>query len=94
MFIKRKKLCVITLAGYGYLEQVPGSRKYRLVIGLFEMGNLVLFRIDIRNEAKDLCAFLTPKYPAAVHTATHSVGEVICVDKLDVGLSLSSSIVK
>ena len=47
---------VNTLTRYGYLEQVPGNRKYRLGITLFEMGNLVLSRIDIRNEAKALCA--------------------------------------
>ena len=75
------------------MEQVPGNRKYRLGIGPFEMGNLVLSRIDISNDAKSLCALLTPKYPAAIHTATHSVGEVICVDKLDAGLSPSSYIV-
>ena len=49
---------VNTLATYGYLEQVASTKKYRLGITLFEMGNLVLSRIDIRNEAKYLCASL------------------------------------
>lgn len=82
---------VNTLAGYGYLEQVSSNRKYRLGIELFEMGNLVLSRIDIRNEAKELCAPLVQKYPATVHIATHSEGEVIYVDKLDAGSSLISA---
>ena len=82
---------VNTLTRYGYLEQVPGNRKYRLGITLFEMGNLVLSRIDIRNEAKALCAPLAQKYPATVHIATHSEGEVIYVDKMDSGTSLISS---
>lgn len=82
---------VNTLAGYGYLEQVSGNRKYRLGIELFEMGNLVLSRIDIRNEAKELCAPLVQKYPATVHIATHSEGEVIYVDKLDAESSLISA---
>lgn len=82
---------VNTLAGYGYLEQVSSNRKYRLGIELFEMGNLVLSRIDIRNESKELCASLVQKYPATVHIATHSEGEVIYVDKLDAGSSLISA---
>ena len=43
---------VNTLTRYGYLEQVESNKKYRLGITLFEMGNLVLSRIDVRNEAK------------------------------------------
>lgn len=82
---------VNTLTGYGYLEQVPSNRKYRLGLELFEMGNLVLSRIDIRNEAKELCTPLVQKYPATVHIATHSEGEVVYVDKLDAGLSLISA---
>ena len=82
---------VNTLATYGYLEQVASTKKYRLGITLFEMGNLVLSRIDIRNEAKYLCASLAEKYPATVHIATHSEGEIIYIDKLDAGTSLISA---
>lgn len=79
---------VNTLTKYGYLEQVESNKKYRLGITLFEMGSLVLSRIDIRNEAKELCAPLAEKYPATIHIATHCEGEVIYIDKLDFGTSL------
>ncbi len=82
---------VNTLTRYGYLEQVESTKKYRLGIALFEMGNLVLSRIDVRNEAKELCTPLAEKYPATVHIATHSEGEVIYIDKLDAGTSLISA---
>ena len=82
---------VNTLTRYGYLEQVESNKKYRLGITLFEMGNLVLSRIDVRNEAKELCMPLAEKYPAPVHIATHSEGEVIYIDKLDAGTSLISA---
>lgn len=82
---------VNTLSTYGYLEQVESNKKYRLGITLFEMGNLVLSRIDIRNEAKELCMPLAGKYPATVHIATHIEGEVIYIDKLDAGTSLISA---
>jgi DNA-binding IclR family transcriptional regulator len=82
---------VNTLTRYGYLEQVESTKKYRLGITLFEMGNLVLSRFDVRNEAKELCMPLAEKYPATVHIATHSEGEVIYIDKLDAGTSLISA---
>lgn len=81
---------VNTLASYGYLEQIPENRKYRLGITLFELGNLVLSRIDIRREAKELCFPLAAKYRATVHIATHIDGEVIYIDKIDKGDSLIS----
>jgi len=82
---------VNTLASYGYLEQVEGSKKYRLGITLFELGNLVLSRIDIRNEAREVCTALLPKYPGTLHIATHSEGEVIYIDKIHRENSLISA---
>lgn len=81
---------VNTLVRYGYLEQTE-NKKYRLGIALFELGNLVLSRIDIREETKKVCAFLVQKYPATLHIATHSAGEVVYLDKLEKGDSLISA---
>ena len=81
---------VNTLVRYGYLEQTE-NKKYRLGITLFELGNLVLARIDIREETKKACAFLVQKYPATIHIATHSAGEVIYLDKIERGDSLISA---
>lgn len=82
---------VNTLLSYGYLDQVPGSRKYRLGTALLEWGDLVLSRIDIRNEAKGLCASLAADYHTNVHIATFSDGEVIYLDKINRGDFLISS---
>lgn len=82
---------VNTLVSYGYLEQIESTKKYRLGMALFEMGNLVLNRIDIRNEAKERCAPLAQKYPATVHIATYNMGEVIYIDKIDDSHSLIHS---
>ncbi len=79
---------VNTLSGYGYLEQVRGSRKYRLGLALFELGHLVLSRMDICGEAKEACIPLAAKYQATVHIATHTEGEVVYLDKIDRGNSL------
>ena len=82
---------VNTLTSYGYLEQVESNKKYRLGITLFELGNLVLSRIDVRSEAKEICSPLAAKYPATVHIATHSEGEVIYIEKMDRGSTLISA---
>ena len=79
---------VNSLVQYGYLDQTVKHGKYKLGIRLFELGNLVLSRIDIRQEAKNYCAHLAHKYPATVHIATHIDGEVIYVDKIDNNNSL------
>ena len=79
---------VNTLVAFGYLEQVDSTRKYRLGITLFELGNTVLSRIDIRNEAKKFCFPLAEKYRAVIHIATYSDGQVVYIDKIDTGDSL------
>ena len=80
---------VNTLATYGLLEQT-GSKKYRLGISLFEMGNLAVSRVDIRSEAREVCAPLSYKYPAAIHIAVHSEGQVVYIDKLNVESNIIS----
>lgn len=74
---------VNTLTEKGYLEQNPENKKYRLGIKLFELGNLVEKRMDIRNEAEPFCQVLAEKYNDTVHLATHYEGEIIYIGKVD-----------
>jgi DNA-binding IclR family transcriptional regulator len=73
---------VNTLVSYGLLEQVESTKKYRLGIALYELGERSLARIDIRSEAKEICASLLKKYNGMVHLATHSAGEVVYLDRI------------
>ena len=57
---------VNTLVAAGYLEQNPQTKRYRLGIKLFELGNLVLRRMDLRNEARPFCEELVHKHNATV----------------------------
>lgn len=79
---------VNTMVSYGFLEQIPSTKKYRLGMELFTLGSLALSRIDIWNETRECCMPLAQKYPATVHIATQSMGEVIYIDKIDCGNSL------
>ena len=78
---------VNTLVGFGYLEQTE-NKKYRLGLRLFELGNLVQSRMDIRMEAKPYCQLLANKYRTTVHLATFSDGEIIYIDKVDTNSSV------
>lgn len=73
---------VNTLKATGFLEQDINNKKYRLGIKLFELGNLVYSRIDLRDEARHFCMELSEKYGMIVHLATYDKGEIIYIDKL------------
>ena len=66
---------VNTLTAFGYLEQTE-NKKYRLGLKLFELGNLVQSRMDVRMEARPYCQLLADKYRTTVHLGTHSEGEI------------------
>ena len=71
-----------TLTAFGYLEQVE-NKKYRLGVKLFELGNLVQSRMDVRLEARPYCELLAEKYRTTVHLAAYSEDEIIYIDKVD-----------
>ncbi|MFZ7133275.1 MAG: IclR family transcriptional regulator [Eubacteriales bacterium] len=74
---------VHTLAVNGYLEQNKSTQKYRLGIKLFELGNIVHSRMDLRNEAKVYCQQLADKWKDTVHLATYYDEEIIYIDKIN-----------
>ena len=71
-----------TLTSFGYLEQCE-NKKYRLGLKLFELGNIMQRRMDIRREARPWCQLLAEKYRTTVHLAAYSEGEIIYIDKVD-----------
>ena len=72
-----------TLTSHGFLEQNPLTKGYRLGIKLFELGSLVLSRMDLRNDAKCFCEELSRKYGATVHLAAYYENDVVYIDKVD-----------
>lgn len=85
---------VNTLVINGYLEQNEENKKYRLGIRLFELGNLVGSRMDLRKAALPYCRKLSEDYNQGVHLAVRSGDEMIYIDKVDVpGLSIAYSYV-
>ncbi|MBQ7581389.1 MAG: IclR family transcriptional regulator [Lachnospiraceae bacterium] len=83
---------VNTLTVGGYLEQNPYNRKYRLGMKLFELGNLVGSRINLREIALPYCKKLADDYGQGVHLAVKSDDEMIYIDKVDVpGMAVAFS---
>lgn len=74
---------VNTLLAGGYLEQNKENKKYRLGIRLFELGSLVQRRMDLRNEARPYCLELAETYRYTIHLASHYMGEIVYIDKVD-----------
>jgi DNA-binding IclR family transcriptional regulator len=74
---------VNTLVTKGLLEQNPQTKGYRLGIKLFELGNLVKEKMDLRTDAKPFCVELSQKYNCTVHLAALFESEVIYIDKVD-----------
>lgn len=74
---------VNTLLVMGYLEQDPDSKKYCLGLKLFEMGNIVQRRMDVRAAAGSYLRQLSEETRLTVHMAVYRDGQVIYIDKVD-----------
>lgn len=72
-----------TMESIGFLTQNPQTKRYRLGIKLFTLGNLVQRRLDIRNEARTYCESLSEKYNATVHLAEVYGKSLIYIDKVN-----------
>lgn len=72
-----------TLVESGMLEQDPKSGKYRLGVGVFELGSLVRRKIDISFEAKPWLMALREQTDEAVSLSILDHGGVVCVNFLE-----------
>lgn len=72
-----------TLEAGGFVVQVEGSRRYRLGLGLVELGNLALEHFEIREIARPFLREAAHRSGASVHLAQLADREVIYIDKLD-----------
>lgn len=72
-----------TLETMGYVRQETFSGKYTLGLKLFELGQIVLSKMDIRAIAMPYLLELVIKYEETVHLAILSHDEVVYIDKVD-----------
>ncbi|THE11593.1 IclR family transcriptional regulator [Bacillus timonensis] len=72
-----------TLRQRGYIEQNPENGKYRLGMKLFERGNVVIRRLDLRTIAKKYLIELSVKSGNTVHLVIRDGKEGIYIDKVE-----------
>lgn len=74
---------VSTLEQCEFLEQIPGSGKYRLGLKLFELGNLVLQQMELKSVAAPFLHELAEKVGETVHLTIRDRGETVYIDKVE-----------
>src|SRR3990172_3390324 len=72
-----------TLIGADMLEQNPETGRYRLGLGLLELGALVRRNMDVSNEAKPYLRMLRETTGETVHLAVLDHASVFYVTKLE-----------
>ncbi len=74
---------VVTLQAYGFLEQNPDNRKYRIGLTCLELGSLYLNRSDMRQHALPVLRALRDDCRETVHLARLAGTEVVYLEKLE-----------
>lgn len=74
---------VSTLEQCGFLEQIPGSGKYRLGLKLFELGNLVMQQMELKSVAAPFLHQLAQEVGETVHLTIRDRGETVYIDKVE-----------
>src|SRR5579875_2263944 len=65
------------------VEQDPDSERYRLGIGLVELGMTVLRRLDVREEALPILRDLVEHVQETVHLGVARGGHVVYLEKVE-----------
>ncbi len=73
---------------FGYIDQSPFTGKYKLGLRLFELGNIVANRLDLRTIAAPYIQRLVETTGKTVHLTILDKGEVLYIDKCESHQSL------
>lgn len=74
---------IATLEAAGCVLRDQSTGRYSLGLQLFELGQAVLAKMDVRKTAMPFLTDLSRKYEETVHLAVLSGDEVIYIDKVD-----------
>ncbi|UOF90262.1 IclR family transcriptional regulator [Fodinisporobacter ferrooxydans] len=72
-----------TLAARGYIEQDPGTGKYKLGYRVLDLGMKLLTGIDLRRESAPFLHKLAMESNEVVHLAVLDHGEIVYIDKVE-----------
>ena len=80
-----------TLARYGYAEQSPDTRRYRLGPRLVSLGQSLLTRTPLRDQARPFLRELVASTRECAHLAVLSGASVLYLDQVEAPASLRVS---
>lgn len=72
---------ISTLCSFGYVDQSSFTGKYRLGLRLFELGNIVAMRLEVKSVAAPYIEKLLDETQETVHLTILDNGEVLYIDK-------------
>lgn len=79
---------ISTLYNYNFIEQSSFTGKYKLGLRLFELGNIVANRMDVRTTAAPYIQKLVETIEETVHLTILDKGKVLYIDKRESHQSL------
>ncbi len=74
---------LLTLMKKGYVEQNSHTNKYKLTLKLFELGNKLIEKMDIRSIAKPYLQQLKDITNEVVHLVVREGTEIVYIDKVE-----------
>jgi len=74
---------VHTLVSYGYAEQVPGTRRFRLGPQVVRLSRSLLTRMPLREEAKPFLRQLVDRTGECAHLAILAQGQALYIDQVE-----------
>ncbi|MEW6276517.1 MAG: IclR family transcriptional regulator [Bacillota bacterium] len=81
-----------TLEKYGYVQKNKTTSHYQLGMRLFDLGSVVVSRIEVRTAALPVMREIRDKANEAVHLNIISEGERVCVEFLDCSHPVKASV--
>jgi len=72
-----------TLEKRNMVKQISETGKYALGLRLFELGNIVYERMDLRNIVKPYLESLSQEFEETVHFAIEDEGMVVYIEKIE-----------
>lgn len=76
-------LLMQTLANYGFAEQEPSNRQYRLGPAIVQLSRSLLTKMPLREAAKPFLLNLVQETGECAHLGIHSQGKVLYIDQVE-----------
>jgi DNA-binding IclR family transcriptional regulator len=74
---------ISALKSRGYVRQNPSNSKYRLTLKLFELGNKIMKRFNIKEAAEPILKELAKKTQESIYLIIRDGDDALCVDRID-----------